>query len=79
MIDWHRIGPADGPPYEEKVLAILYDPNRSARIALVAGGNKKRYILATMNMQEGDIIKTSAKIGRMTGMMNTTYMCILVL
>ncbi|XP_071817273.1 large ribosomal subunit protein uL2m-like [Apostichopus japonicus] len=70
MIDWHRIGPADGPPYEEKVLAILYDPNRSARIALVAGGNKKRYILATMNMQEGDIIKTSAKIGRMTVIAN---------
>lgn len=70
MIDWHRIGPKEGPPLEEKVLNILYDPNRSARIALVAGGNKKRYILATMNMQEGDIIKTSQKIGRMTVVAN---------
>lgn len=41
--------------------------NRSADIALVAGGNRKRWIIATENMQAGDIIKTSGLIGRMAG------------
>lgn len=40
---------------------------RSADIALVAGGNRKRWIIATENMQAGDVIKTSAVIGRMAG------------
>ncbi|XP_071477471.1 LOW QUALITY PROTEIN: large ribosomal subunit protein uL2m-like [Diadema antillarum] len=70
MIDFHRVGPTEGPPMEEKVLSILYDPNRTADIALVAGGNRKRYILATANMEPGDIIKTSAHIGRMTVVAN---------
>ncbi|NWR81239.1 RM02 protein, partial [Centropus unirufus] len=38
---------------------------RSADIALVAGGNRKRWIIATENMQPGDIIKNSSHIGRM--------------
>lgn len=42
--------------------------HRSADIALVAGGNRKRWIIATENMQTGDIIKTSGVIGRMAGM-----------
>lgn len=42
--------------------------HRSADIALVAGGNRKRWIIATENMQVGDIIKTSGVIGRMAGM-----------
>lgn len=41
--------------------------HRSADIALVAGGNRKRWIIATENMQAGDVIKTSAVIGRMAG------------
>lgn len=41
--------------------------HRSADIALVAGGNRKRWIIATENMQAEDIIKTSAVIGRMAG------------
>lgn len=41
---------------------------RSADIALVAGGSRKRWIIATENMQAGDIIKTSGVIGRMAGM-----------
>ncbi|NXN09051.1 RM02 protein, partial [Indicator maculatus] len=40
-------------------------PCRSADIALVAGGNRKRWIIATENMQPGDIIKNSSHIGRM--------------
>ncbi|KAK1338382.1 hypothetical protein QTO34_001498 [Cnephaeus nilssonii] len=39
--------------------------NRSADIALVAGGNRKRWIVATENMQAGDIILNSDHIGRM--------------
>lgn len=41
--------------------------NRSADIALVAGGNRKRWIIATENMQAGDIILNSDHIGRMAG------------
>ncbi|XP_033127369.1 39S ribosomal protein L2, mitochondrial-like [Anneissia japonica] len=70
MIDFHRTPPMDGSVKEEKVLKILYDPNRSARIALVAGGNHKRYILSTVNMKPGDIIKTSCEVGRMTVLAN---------
>lgn len=40
---------------------------RSADIALVAGGNRKRWIIATETMQAGNIIKTSGVIGRMAG------------
>lgn len=52
-------------PFEEKVVQVRYDPCRSADIALVAGGNRKRWIIATENMQEGNIIRTSGVIGRM--------------
>ncbi|KAG7166199.1 39S ribosomal protein L2-like [Homarus americanus] len=38
-IDWFRYGPKDGTFLEERVIKILYDPNRSARIALVAHGD----------------------------------------
>lgn len=41
--------------------------HRSAGIALVAGGNRKRWIIATENMESGDMIKTSGVIGRMAG------------
>lgn len=41
--------------------------HRSADIALVAGGNRKRWIIATEKMEAGDIIKTSPVIGRMAG------------
>ncbi|XP_022100535.1 39S ribosomal protein L2, mitochondrial-like isoform X2 [Acanthaster planci] len=66
MIDFKRIGPEKGEPLVEKVLGIRYDPCRTANIALIAGGNRKRWILATVNMEAGDIIKTSGAIGRMT-------------
>ena len=67
MVDFKRIGPEEGAPKEEKVLQVRYDPCRTANIAMVAAGNHKRWILATINMEKGDIIKTSGVIGRMTG------------
>lgn len=43
-----------------KVIAIEYDPNRSARIALLEYPNKvKRYILATMGLKPGDQVISS--------------------
>jgi large subunit ribosomal protein L2 len=46
---------------------IVYDPNRSANLALVAKGEDKRYIIATENMKKGGLIKSSSKIPRMAG------------
>ncbi|XP_014240649.1 39S ribosomal protein L2, mitochondrial [Cimex lectularius] len=64
-IDWKRVGPKDdGPPLVEKVVEIMIDYCRTARIALIAGGKKTRYILATENMKPGDLIKTSQFIPR---------------
>ncbi|CAG05186.1 unnamed protein product, partial [Tetraodon nigroviridis] len=68
MIDFQRLNYEPGRedvPFQEKVVEVRYDPCRSADIALVAGGNRKRWIIATENMQAGDVIKTSAVIGRM--------------
>jgi large subunit ribosomal protein L2 len=43
-----------------KVTSIEYDPNRSARIALlIYGDGEKRYILAPLGMEVGDKIITS--------------------
>ena len=43
-----------------KVIAIEYDPNRSARIALVEYPNKeKRYILAPLGLSVGDEVMSS--------------------
>lgn len=55
---------ANAPPVEEWVQRIAYDPNRTARIAVVAGAERKRYILASENMKAGDIIKTYGHIPR---------------
>ncbi|KAM9344805.1 large ribosomal subunit protein uL2m [Symphorus nematophorus] len=68
MIDFQRLryeAEREAKPFEEKVVEVRYDPCRSADIALVAGGNRKRWIIATENMQAGDVIKTSGVIGRM--------------
>lgn len=63
-IDWVRTGPSDGTFYEEKILNILYDPNRTSKIALVGSGDTLRYRIATDNMQKGDMIRTSTYIPR---------------
>ncbi|XP_075441054.1 large ribosomal subunit protein uL2m [Ascaphus truei] len=68
MIDFQRLNYEAGRenlPFQEKVIEVRYDPCRSADIALVAGGQRKRWIIATENMEEGDLITTSGHIGRM--------------
>uniref|UniRef100_A0A2A4K5E4 Uncharacterized protein n=1 Tax=Heliothis virescens TaxID=7102 RepID=A0A2A4K5E4_HELVI len=63
-IDWVRDGPTEGPPQEEKVIQVMEDGCRTAHIALVAVGDRLKYILATINMKAGDIIKTSRELPR---------------
>ncbi|XP_016371885.1 large ribosomal subunit protein uL2m [Sinocyclocheilus rhinocerous] len=67
MIDFQRLRYEAGKeeqPIEEKVVEVRYDPCRSADIALVAGGSRKRWIIATEHMEAGDLIQTSGAIGR---------------
>jgi len=68
MIDFNRLGGTiSAPPGDaliEKIDKIMSDPNRSARIALVANGEHKRYIIATENMQEGDTVKSTQIVSR---------------
>src|SRR5512142_979395 len=53
MIDWRR--EKDGVP--AKVAAIEYDPNRTARIALLHyADGEKRYILAPVGVAVGDVL-----------------------
>jgi large subunit ribosomal protein L2 len=55
IIDFKR--DKDGIP--AKVSAIEYDPNRSARIALLSyADGEKRYILAPLDVKVGDILET---------------------
>ncbi|XP_026326054.1 39S ribosomal protein L2, mitochondrial [Hyposmocoma kahamanoa] len=63
-IHWLRDGPSEGPPQEEKVIQVMEDGCRTAHIALVAVGDKLKYILATENMKAGDILKTSRHLPR---------------
>ncbi|HSX15041.1 MAG TPA: 50S ribosomal protein L2 [Candidatus Saccharimonadales bacterium] len=56
LVDFKALWP------EAKVVAIEYDPNRSARIALVqAEGGQKAYVLAGANMKVGDKLSTGEK------------------
>ncbi|XP_044257954.1 39S ribosomal protein L2, mitochondrial [Tribolium madens] len=63
-VDWKRVGPSEGPPQVERVIKIIKDGCRTASVALVAHGDKMKYILATENMKAGDLIKTSCHIPR---------------
>jgi len=63
-IKWVRDGPEDGPPQEEIVIDVIFDGCRTANIALVGVGDELKYILATENMQPGDVIRTSRHIPR---------------
>lgn len=67
-IDWKREGPKEGPPQVEKVIEIIKDGCRTAFVALVAVGDRLKYILATENMKAGDLIKTSSHIPRIPGL-----------
>lgn len=66
-IKFERDGPSEGPPQVEKVLDILFDGCRTAKIALVGVGDTLKYIIATQNMKAGDLIKTSKFIPRIPG------------
>ncbi|CAL7938057.1 unnamed protein product [Xylocopa violacea] len=59
-IKWARDGPTDinVPPKESKVLAIFKDGCRTVNVALIGSGSDLEYILATVNMKVGDIIRT---------------------
>jgi large subunit ribosomal protein L2 len=59
-----RDGPAEGPPQIEKVIEIIKCGCRTSDVALVAVGDKMKYILATENMKAGDLLKTSRFIPR---------------
>ena len=55
LIDFKR----DKPGVPGRVAAIEYDPNRSARIALIHyADGEKRYILAPLELSVGDVIKS---------------------
>lgn len=57
IIDFKR----DKEGIPAKVSAIEYDPNRSARIALlVYADGEKRYILAPLDVKVGDILETGS-------------------
>jgi len=61
IVDIHRVGPADGF-YEERILEIRRDPNRTTHIAQCAGERGRRWLIATVNMKAGDIIRTTSHI-----------------
>lgn len=58
VIDFKR----DKHDVPARVTAIEYDPNRSARLALLTyKDGEKRYILATLNMKVGDVLMSGPK------------------
>lgn len=63
-IKFARDGPSEGAPQIERVVDVLFDGCRTAKVALVVVGDEMKYILATENMKPGDIIKTGKFIPR---------------
>ena len=64
IIDFKR----DKPGVPGKVAAIEYDPNRTARIALIHYlDGDKRYILAPVGLQSGDVIQAGPDAEIRTG------------
>jgi large subunit ribosomal protein L2 len=62
-----RRGPTSGSPLLERVIRIVKSDCHTARVALIGHGNTLRYILATENLKEGDLIKTSCEIPKNPG------------
>ncbi|KAL3100391.1 hypothetical protein niasHS_001694 [Heterodera schachtii] len=63
MLNLHPRGPTVADEtYDERVIEVRRDPNRTPYIALVAGVKGKRWIYATQNMQAGQIIQTTCHI-----------------
>lgn len=65
-IKWIRDGPKDlsEPPKEEKVLEVFKDGCRTSFVALVGTGKELKYILATENMKQGDVLRTHQGVTR---------------
>lgn len=63
---YDRDGPAEDVR-EERVIDVLFDGHRSAKVALIGHGDKLRYIIATENMKPGDLIRSSKHIPRNPG------------
>lgn len=76
-VDFTRDGPKEGPPQIEKVIDVLFDGCRTAKIALVAVGDNLKYIIASENMKPGNLIKTSRFIPRIPGKNKCVEMCAL--
>jgi len=65
-VDHLRDGPeTPGEYFEEKVYELVDDHLYTAKLALVANGLKKRWIIATEGIQVGDIIRTTRELPRM--------------
>uniref|UniRef100_A0A914H975 Ribosomal protein L2 C-terminal domain-containing protein n=1 Tax=Globodera rostochiensis TaxID=31243 RepID=A0A914H975_GLORO len=63
MLDLHPRGPTEPDQwYDERVIEVRRDPNRTPYIALVAGLKGKRWMYATGNMKAGQIIQTTGHI-----------------
>ena len=59
-IDYQRMpGHCEEDEYVERVIAICYDPNRNAMIALTGHGAHVRWQIATAGLEEGQLIRTS--------------------
>src|ERR1700753_430696 len=64
IIDWKR----DKDGVSAKVASIEYDPNRSARLALLHyTDGEKRYILAPLGLKVGDVVESGEKADIKTG------------
>lgn len=59
-----RDGPSEGAPQIEKVIDVIDDGCRTAKVALVSHDDTLKYIIATENMKPGDLIKSSRAIPR---------------
>lgn len=66
-VQFERDGPKEGPPQIEKVIDVIFDGCRTAKVALVAVGDQLKYIIASENMKPGDLIKSSRFIPRIPG------------
>lgn len=62
--DMFRKSKEDGSILEERVLMIKYDPLHSPKLALVADGDRMRWIFASHGIEVGDIIRTYSEIPR---------------
>lgn len=66
-VQFQRDGPQEGPPQIEKVIDVIFDGCRTAKVALVAVGDQLKYIIASENMKPGDLLKSSRFIPRIPG------------